>query len=204
VGRESDSVFRLKGSASEVSCKGKTDAIVLLDASFVIRNDYNEKKAIVARDLVEPFARSRDNREGVYVFSDDVREVLDLTDDKLSVTEKRMKILLAPQLNQAPSYSGAALQAAVDKFKLNGRKDAARVLVFLTENRSSDPNVLQGAVAQAKRDGITLIAVGVGPFVDFYELKSFASKPEYLIHTRDWKAVSDLGEQIAKMMCQNK
>jgi hypothetical protein len=205
VGREPDSVFRLKGSASEVSCKGKTDVIVLLDSSVGMRKVYRDAKAFVARELVDPFALSGDNGEGVYVFAKDVREVLDLADDKLSVDEKLTKIQFAPFLNQIQSNVGAALQAAVDKFKVNGiRKDAARVLILLTQRASADPNVLQRAVAEAKRDGITLIAVGVGSYVNFEELASFASKPAYFVAVSDWGAVIDLGEQIAKMLCQNK
>ena len=85
------------------------------------------------------------------------------------------------------------------------RRDIVNIGVVITDGRSNDRDeTLREAVA-ARKQGINLIAVGVGPTVGEQELLAMASDPDTqnYVHVNDFNALTGVLNDLLESTCNS-
>ena len=110
-------------------------------------------------------------------------------------------------IDEAPFLKGGTLtgkglnHAKVELFDKTGRKGVPKVLIVMTDGRSTD-DVVKPANALSAAN-ITVFAIGVGRNYDIQQLQQIASKPEikYAL-TSDFNRLNDLYTSIRDDACR--
>lgn len=101
--------------------------------------------------------------------------------------------------------TGTAIKFATDKvFELSerGPSGVSRIAIVLTDGKSQD-EVLKAAEA-ARKKGVILFAIGVGPETEEVELRAIANKPfsTYVFSVEDYEAISRIIQVIRQKLCE--
>ena len=143
-------------------------------------------------------------------------DAIDLSEDRVAVVAFNNKATLAQPLTADRSAArlaieglsplggtniAAALQLAADELEgANGRADADRVIVLLTDGKDDDPAALLAAAERAKAGiGARLFTIGFGD-VDPMVMVRAASSPEDSYHAPDSSALGAIYAEIARRL----
>jgi len=187
-------VGNFKGKNCEKSCRfevtkagfpAKMDAMILFDGSSSLQvggGDKNRPKdflstlGFISEIVDELDVGPEKSRLELAQFSHKFRVELNFASSvKMDLTALRNKIA-AIKFLQGATLTGKALEQAYNIFKSQGRKaeDVAKYLFVVTDGTSHDRKSIPAAVANLKRLGVKLVAVGVGKDVDVDELTLIA------------------------------
>ena len=88
--------------------------------------------------------------------------------------------------------------------KGGGRSGVSKIAVVITDGRSQ--NMLRTIIEASitRRHGVHLFTIGVGPSVNYVELRGMASRPTsmYLFHVAGYSALDALKKRLAIKTCQ--
>uniref|UniRef100_A0A8C5WPV0 VWFA domain-containing protein n=1 Tax=Laticauda laticaudata TaxID=8630 RepID=A0A8C5WPV0_LATLA len=100
--------------------------------------------------------------------------------------------------------TGKAIQFAMDHLFAKSERFLTRIAIVLTDGKSQDE--VKEVAAEARRNKITLLAIGVGSETEEDELKAIANKPSstYVFHVEDYMAISRIREVIKQKLCEGK
>lgn len=100
--------------------------------------------------------------------------------------------------------TGRAIQFAMDHLFGKSERFLTRIAIVLTDGKSQDE--VKEVAAEARRNKITLFAIGVGSETEEDELKAIANKPSstYVFHVEDYMAISRIREVIKQKLCEGK
>ncbi|XP_037829540.1 collagen alpha-1(XXI) chain isoform X2 [Kryptolebias marmoratus] len=187
------------------SCRtAPCDLVFILDGSWSVE-DVNFE--IVKRWLVNITTTfnigQKFTQVGVVQYSDD--PILEIPLGKHSTNKDLIKAMESIEYMGGNTRTGTAIKFATDKlFGLSERGPAgvSRIAVVLTDGKSQD-EVLKAAEAARKR-GVILFAIGVGPETEEAELKDIANKPftTYVFSVEDYKAISKIIQVIRQKLCE--
>eukprot|EP00795_Rhopilema_esculentum_P016249 gene16249-7628_t len=180
-----------------------------LDSSSSIRDFAYIRMKEVVKKIVDSFAVSQSNaRFSVLLYSTDAKVEFNLVryDDAESI---KRAIDNLPHMKTGTRIDKALRQAKKSIFSLDGyvRQRRPMVLVVVTDgstNRGSED--LSVAVKPLKDFGVNVIAVGVGPEVNHYELKKFASTPpeDYIFTGKNFDELVPSLFGITEKICREK
>ncbi|RVE59543.1 hypothetical protein OJAV_G00189780 [Oryzias javanicus] len=161
---------------------GQSDIAFLLDSSgsvlpenFVVVKDFVKKLIVSLKQEGTKFAIAKFSDVDKFKLEFDFKTFPQFDWDK-KIDDIQYEI--------GRTFTGAAINSLLtDLFTPSGgsRPDAKKILIVITDGKSSDPEVLKEALAKAEKKNITRFAVGVG--ADFEkegaqeELKNIASPP---------------------------
>lgn len=166
----------------------KTDIIFALDASQRIGSDFSG----ILDNLVElvPVFPKKTSRFGVLVYSKEVRQMVPLVNNltKAEIVEA-IKDVRQGDFNDTSNLENAVIDAVAQFRNMSGtlgsqgealmRCKVPLVLVLMTDgNYDEDP---QAALAEARKEGIYVIAYGVGDRINLENLFKIAAQPEDVI-----------------------
>ncbi|XP_037550734.1 collagen alpha-1(XXI) chain [Nematolebias whitei] len=187
------------------SCRtAPCDLVFILDGSWSVE-DVNFE--IVKRWLVNITTSFNIGQTftqvGVVQYSDD--PMLEIPLGKHSTNKDLIKAMESIEYMGGNTRTGTAIKFATDKlFGLSERGPAgvSRIAVVLTDGKSQD-EVLKAAEAARKR-GVILFAIGVGPETEEAELRDIANKPfsTYVFSVVDYKAISRIIQVIRQKLCE--
>ncbi|XP_068613230.1 collagen alpha-1(XXI) chain-like [Brachionichthys hirsutus] len=187
------------------SCRtAPCDLVFILDGSWSVE-DVNFE--IVKRWLVNIATNfnigQKFTQVGVVQYSDD--PVLEIALGKYSSNKDLIKAMESIEYMGGNTRTGAAIKFATEKlFGLSERGPAgiSRIAVVLTDGKSQD-EVLKAAEA-ARKKGVILFAIGVGPGTEEAELRDIANKPfsTYVFSVEDYKAISRIIQVIRQKLCE--
>nr|XP_020458773.1 collagen alpha-1(XXI) chain-like isoform X2 [Monopterus albus] len=187
------------------SCRtAPCDLVFILDGSWSVE-DVNFE--IVKRWLVNITTSfkigQRFTQVGVVQYSDD--PVLEIPLGKYSSNKDLIKAMESIEYMGGNTRTGAAIKFATDKlFDLSERSPLgiSRIAVVLTDGKSQD-KVLKAA-EEARKKGLILFAIGVGPETEEAELRDIANKPfsTYVFSVEDYKAISRIIQVIRQKLCE--
>lgn len=89
-------------------------------------------------------------------------------------------------------------------FRTQGRSNAPKVMVIVTDGRSTRPRETIAEAELAKREGIVVIAVGVGTEIFRDELRQIATNERKLFEVSDFAALQRIIIAIRDLICQGK
>lgn len=182
------------------------DLVFILDGSWSVE-DVNFE--LVKRWLVNITTSfnigQKFTQVGVVQYSDD--PILEIPLGKHYTNKDLIKAMESIEYMGGNTRTGTAIKFATDKlFGLSERGPAgvSRIAVVLTDGKSQD-EVLKAAEAARKR-GVILFAIGVGPETEEAELRDIANKPSstYVFSVEDYKAISRIIQVIRQKLCEGK
>ncbi|KFW78753.1 Collagen alpha-1(XXI) chain [Manacus vitellinus] len=98
--------------------------------------------------------------------------------------------------------TGRAIQFAYDHLFAKSSRFLTKIAVVLTDGKSQDE--VKDVAAEARKNKITLFAIGVGSEIEEDELKAIANKPSstYVFYVEDYIAISRIKEVIKQKLCE--
>lgn len=100
--------------------------------------------------------------------------------------------------------TGKAIQFAIDHLFAKSARFLTKIAVVLTDGKSQDD--VKEVAAEARKNKITLFAIGVGSETEEDELRAIANKPSstYVFYVEDYIAISRIREVIKQKLCEGK
>ncbi|XP_066460068.1 collagen alpha-1(XXI) chain [Eleutherodactylus coqui] len=98
--------------------------------------------------------------------------------------------------------TGNAIQFAVDNLFARSLRPLTKIAIVLTDGKSQDD--VKYIAEEARRNKITLFAIGVGSEIEESELKAIANKPSstYVFYVEDYIAISRIREIMKQKLCE--
>ncbi|XP_066468517.1 collagen alpha-1(XXI) chain [Tiliqua scincoides] len=98
--------------------------------------------------------------------------------------------------------TGRAIQFAIDHLFAKSSRFLTKIAVVLTDGKSQDE--VKDVAAEARKNKITLFAIGVGSETEEDELRAIANKPSttYVFYVEDYIAISRIREVIKQKLCE--
>uniref|UniRef100_A0A3Q2TUJ2 Collagen alpha-1(XXI) chain n=1 Tax=Fundulus heteroclitus TaxID=8078 RepID=A0A3Q2TUJ2_FUNHE len=180
------------------------DLVFILDGSWSVL-DVNFE--IVKRWLVNITTSfnigQKFTQVGVVQYSDD--PILEIPLGKFSSNKDLIKAMENIEYMGGNTRTGTAIKFATDRlFGLSerGPSGISRIAVVLTDGKSQD--VVMNAAEAARKKGVILFAIGVGPETEEAELRDIANKPSstYVFSVEDYKAISRIIQVIRQKLCE--
>lgn len=170
---------------TESRCRVVADIGILVDSSGSLRNEFHKEIAFV-KDIARSLTVSRDGVNiGIVTFSYYAQLTIKLSDykDTVSFIKGTEKI---PLMNSQTFIDRALLWSRTRLFteKNGDRKDVPNILILLTDGKQTQSVYATSPLVQAdllRKEGVTILAIGIGRFVDQIELARIAGQPENLI-----------------------
>ena len=196
-------------SYSLIDCLTPVEIAFALDSSSSIRDFSYQRMKDVVKKIVDSFSVSQDiTRFAVLLYSTDAKLQFNLVRYD-SADDVKNAIDNLPHLKAGTRIDRALREAKKSIFSLAGyvRQRRPTVLIVVTDgstNRGSED--LSVASKPLKDFGVNVIAVGVGPEVNRYELLKFASDPpaENIITARNFGELVPSIYSLTEKICRGK
>lgn len=103
------------------------------------------------------------------------------------------------------TYIDKALELAASQLFPRARKDVPRIAMLLTDGEQTDPNGtvnLRVASAPLRRQGVRLIAFGVGKRINVRELRLAVERDEDVVRVMKFDDLNDKVRNYTKSLCE--
>ncbi|XP_053880420.1 collagen alpha-1(XXI) chain isoform X2 [Malaclemys terrapin pileata] len=184
------------------SCRtAPADLVFILDGSYSVGPENFE---IIKRWLVN-ITRNFDIgpkfiQVGVVQYSD--YPVLEIPLGTHDSTENLIREMEFIQYLGGNTRTGRSIQFSIDHLFAKSSRFLTKIAVVLTDGKSQDE--VKDAAAEARKNKITLFAIGVGSEIEEDELRAIANKPSstYVFYVEDYIAISRIREVIKQKLCE--
>ncbi|KAH0621998.1 hypothetical protein JD844_023868 [Phrynosoma platyrhinos] len=184
------------------SCRtAPTDLVFILDGSYSVGPENFE---IVKRWLVNITSNfdigPKFIQVGVVQYSD--YPVLEIPLGSHDSNENLVRGMEYIQYLGGNTQTGKAIQFALDHLFAKSSRFLTKIAVVLTDGKSQDD--VKDVAAEARKNKITLFAIGVGSEIEEDELRAIANKPPstYVFYVEDYIAISRIREVIKQKLCE--
>uniref|UniRef100_A0A8C5PZ15 Collagen alpha-1(XXI) chain n=1 Tax=Leptobrachium leishanense TaxID=445787 RepID=A0A8C5PZ15_9ANUR len=98
--------------------------------------------------------------------------------------------------------TGNAIQFAIDNLFARSLRPLTKIAIVLTDGKSQDD--VKDIAEEARRNKITLFAIGVSSEIEESELRAIANKPSstYVFYVEDYIAISRIREVMKQKLCE--
>ena len=178
----------------------------IVDSSGSLRRDYSKEKEFVKEIATSFGLGDAGSRAGVITFSYEAK--LSIGIDQFSNVNDFNKAVDDIPLMGYTTRIDKALQLAKEKLFLGSRKDAANILILLTDgSQTPDKDAVNPAIIakELTDDSTKLIVIGIGKGVKVNELRNIAGNPSnvYLAKDFDLLRSSKFVQKISGVMCKS-
>nr|XP_060644072.1 collagen alpha-1(XXI) chain [Anolis sagrei ordinatus] len=184
------------------SCRtAPTDLVFILDGSWSVGPENFE---IVKRWLVNITSNFNIGPKfiqvGVVQYSD--YPVLEIPFGFHDSNENLLRGMEYIQYLGGNTQTGKAIQFALDHLFAKSSRFLTKIAVVLTDGKSQDD--VKEVAAEARKNKVTLFAIGVGSETEEDELRAIANKPSstYVFYVEDYIAISRIREVIKQKLCE--
>ncbi|XP_060091187.1 collagen alpha-1(XXI) chain [Heteronotia binoei] len=184
------------------SCRtAPTDLVFILDGSYSVGPENFE---IVKRWLLNITSNfnigPKFTQVGVVQYSD--YPVLEIPLGTHDSNENLVREMESIQYLGGNTRTGRAIQFAIDHLFAKSPRFLTKIAVVLTDGKSQDE--VKDVAAEARKNKITLFAIGVGSETEEDELRAIANKPSstYVFYVEDYIAISRIREVIKQKLCE--
>ena len=196
------SIVDFLNGTEQVKAKQKiSNVLFLLDVSNSMNaQDIDPSRLTEAKNLmVQCLKKMKNNKVGIVVFAGDANSIMPLTTDYGAAATYIGGIETSVMPTQGTDFL-KAMQVATDKFK--NIPKGSRKIILISDGEDNEGNE-ENAVKLAKKEGISIISVGVGieegapvPEYIFGQLMGYKlnSNGETVISKRETNALKDLAE----------
>ncbi|CAH2248777.1 collagen alpha-1(XXI) chain [Pelobates cultripes] len=184
------------------SCRtAPNDLVFILDGSWSVDPENFEilKKWVV--NITSNFdIGPKYTQIGVVQYSD--YPVLEIPLGHHAFSEDLIKKMEAIQYLGGNTRTGNAIQFAIDNLFARSLRPLTKIAIVLTDGKSQDD--VKEIAEEARRNKITLFAIGVGSEIEESELRAIANKPSstYVFYVEDYIAISRIREVMKQKLCE--
>jgi len=174
---------------------GLADIFLLIDISASMADS---GKMDAARAAVREFVDNVDferHRAGLIPFNRGAYVALPLTSD----TDRLERTLAGLPEPSGGTDIASALEMARGELRFAKRAEAVGVAVLLTDGQSNEAGML-AAAENARRDGMVIFTIGLGPDAAEGVLRRTATSPEHYYAAPDASVLGDVYRRIAAML----
>ncbi|XP_060073910.1 collagen alpha-3(VI) chain-like [Ylistrum balloti] len=192
-------------SLAEGCNKYKADVVVVSDASTSIGDESFAKQKTFIASIVEKYNIGPDGVQiGMISYSDDAHTDFSLnsytSQDEIISAINKVKYLTGV------TYTDKAIEKMTQEAFTSGagaRSGVPKVGIVITDGVSRDQVRTQEMARNAKAQGITLFAIGVGSSIDLDELQGIASDPDpfFTFMVDDFASLVDHEDILIKKTC---
>lgn len=179
-------------------------AFVIDSSSSIFPNDFVRQLEFLENltDELEVGTLLNQSRVGVISYSDEPKLEFTLND----YTEKKDVVSAIRRINylSGGTNTTAAINLAVDKIftEENGaRKEADDVIVVITDGESFSENETKAAALQARKLGIVIFAIGIGPNVNAKELRLIAGNTDHIYQVSSYEDLRSIADILINKTC---
>ncbi|XP_070175722.1 uncharacterized protein [Littorina saxatilis] len=191
----------------ESGCHGQADldiGFVLDTSSSISHQDFEDAKKFIINTTSFFDIDSGLVRVALITYADVARIRVNWDQSRSQVSLDNM--ISALNYESGGTETAKALNLASQLFA-NARRNAVKVLVFITDGKSHDAIDTASAATQLQRSvdgGLLLLSVGVGDQVDPNELHSIASDPacKHTFQVASYDQIDAIREEIQRMTCR--
>ncbi|KAM4771465.1 collagen alpha-1(XXI) chain [Rhinophrynus dorsalis] len=184
------------------SCRtAPTDLVFILDGSWSVGPENFEilKKWVV--NITSNFnIGPKFTQVGVVQYSD--YPVLEIPLGSHVSSDDLIKRMQSIEYLGGNTRTGNAIQFAVENLFARSLRPLTKIAVVLTDGKSQDE--VKDAAEEARRNKITLFAIGVGSETEESELRAIANKPSstYVFYVEDYITISKIREIMKQKLCE--
>ena len=191
-------------SAPELElCPYVMDIAFLMDSSGSLgTRDYKKLKYFVNR-LVQSLNMTPDQSRGAIVIYGSVALVEAHFDQHKSTGDFQKKVHQLPYI-RGPTRIDKGLEMTVNKILPHVRPEVVKIAVVLVEGRqsnASDMKSLKELSGQLRREGVRILAVGIGPDVDKNELQLMVESEQDIALAKDLDGLISKATSLAQVIC---
>lgn len=188
-------------------CLNSADVVIAMDSSGSIDYPNFDMMKTFVSDLVVELDIDQDTiRLGLVTFADSVQPRFDLTRYR---TRDDIRAALANISYTTGTTNTADAISYVRTNLLNGsngdRSSAPDLLIILTDGGSNNKMLTLDEAGLAKKAGIHVMAIGIGNWVDVYELNAMSSYPysNNIITVNRFSDLTSIKLQLRNMICES-
>eukprot|EP00111_Clytia_hemisphaerica_P009100 TCONS_00026700-protein len=190
-----------------LNCLTAVDVAFALDSSKSVRDEAFIDMKNFAKDIVDSFVVSqKEARFASLIYSNDAEVSFDFV-RHASADKIKRAIDALPHKKSDTRVDKALELAASDIFSLQGGVRSRRpmvLIVFFDGDVSKDMGDLERFAAPLKEYGVKIVAVGVGPEVNTYQLAKIATSSNVIFKARDFDTLLPELYTIAEETCSEK
>lgn len=175
----------------------------LIDGSDSINDmDFRRQKNFVA-NMIDNFEIGKEYiHAGIVVFStmigDEVRLLPTRSKDLLKILTKNLR---HPKVG---TNTALGIEHVRKMMRAEGRSFAPKIIVVITDGKSSSPAMTALQAKLAKAEGYILVAIGVGSAIFKKELQNIASDESKIFQVTNFKDLELIINSIRDLICQCK
>ena len=190
-------------------CHRPVDLIILLDCSGSIGWWNWYKELTFARNLIDRFRiGTTKTHVGVVAFHEKVSVAVNLTQEgwKMSAISASIKSMLPLWEPYMRTYTDVALNKAITMIEeAKQARGVPKIVVMVTDGRSSNGmESLIKPVGKLKKMDVHTYCVGVGPWIDIWELRYIAKKSDHVFKIKNFDQLLKSLRKIASKLCDGK
>lgn len=195
-----------KDESSKVCSSKKADVVFVLDKSSSITTEHFQTQLSFVNDLISIFNIAKDHTHvSVVTFDFEPKLEFGLLDyfSKSQVSDAVMGI----EYTAGSTNTFLALEMVNSSVLTPGggaRPEVARVVIVVTDGKSSDEGKTKYWAEQLKKRGAYVFAIGVGTDADPQELTSIGSHPsrDYVFQVDGYSALNTIKDILAFRACE--
>uniref|UniRef100_A0A2C9K6G8 VWFA domain-containing protein n=1 Tax=Biomphalaria glabrata TaxID=6526 RepID=A0A2C9K6G8_BIOGL len=185
-------------------CRGKSDVIIVIDASGSVGSLNFKKQLSFAANLAGAFLIGPNNaRFGVVGFSTNYQKWFNL--NQYNAPVEVMQAILRTPYSAGVTATDKALNSIIDNKMFDaangGRPDAKDIVIVLTDGQSDKPSATQTAANKLRSRGAIIFSVGIGLGNNKGELVSIAGNEENVFNADDFDLLNNVLYQLAQRTC---
>lgn len=194
------------GESPTTNCRGFADVVFALDSSGSIGTDNWAKQLDFVSKVAGNFALNTPSRRGyqvsVVTFSQSAKEEFPLNNFTNSL-ELQQAIKKIPFMGANTDTHKALSYVKDESFDSSkgGRRDAVKIVVVVTDGRSTQPAETARVAPLLKNTGALVVAIGVGDGVDKAELRMIASSSTEVFTVDNYDVLDSISDAVESRTC---
>jgi len=190
------------GDPRSLVCSYLLDVVIVLDGSNSIISSDWQHALDFANKIVDSFDIGPTKvKVGALQFSDSATKIVDLSGDK-SAIQSAISGTRQMKLN---TNTGKGLQLAKDLIDSEGRANASKAVILITDGKSNQGVNPTTVASSIKAEGIEVFGIGVGSSISVSELQSLCSTPlsDHYFTTTGFSDLDKVLQALIKSSCHH-
>lgn len=180
-------------------CESGPDIAFILDASRSIRPYYREIQGFVRAATKKILMKCTKLNAAIVLFGDEATVVKNFS-QKFNLSEFLSALHGAVAVPGSRTMTHKGLRVTSEKVFPFSRKNASKIAILITDGRQTPPYNSSEAARKLKEQGVRLLAVGIGSYIDLDELNLLTEREEDVISMADFYGLFLLIKVLVRMV----
>ncbi|CAC5397303.1 COL6A [Mytilus coruscus] len=204
-------VIELACEVCVVDCAGHADIAFVFDSSSSINannpNNYQLMKNFM-KDIVDKFNKTGPDgtQFAVVTFADKATKQFGLKDYSTKAQIKAAIDKVMPSIIGQTAIGDGLENARLEIFpnrNAGGREEVQKVVILLTDGKNNGHKSPEHESSLLRKEGVVIVAIGVGTEFLTSELNNIASSEEYVFTTTSFDKLSKIMDDVVKLACMS-